>query len=138
MPAGALHATAAVRYVDHAALRAACHVLRANFSEALNADHAALTAAPTALRVVLPYACCRAVALAAYAALTAPVYAVMAVSTDCSRAFTAAPTQIILAATEEVAGVLVVVWASTGNATAIVNAIPESAKSFLTTKVNID
>ena len=103
-----MHATAAVRYVAHAALRA-------DFSEALKVDHAVFTAAFTVLNVVLLYACCKAVARAAYAALVAEVNAVIAVSMDASRVFTAEPTHAIFVVTAAdvvfavVAGVVVVV-----------------------------
>jgi hypothetical protein len=83
--------------------------LRADFSEALKTDHAVFTAAFTVLNVVLAYACCKAVARAAYAALVAEVNAVIAVSTDASRVLTADPTQVILAATVADAVVFVAV-----------------------------
>jgi hypothetical protein len=83
-------------------LREACHALRADFSEALKVDHAVFTAAFTALNVLVLYACCNAVARAAYAAFAAAVYVVIAASMEVSRALTAVPTQEIFAATVEV------------------------------------
>jgi len=55
--AGARHALAAVRNVDHALLRADVHVLRADFVALANVAHADLTAAFRAAVVVWVYAC---------------------------------------------------------------------------------
>ena len=67
VPAGALHAVAAVRYCDQAALRAADQVCRALFTALLKLDQAVFVALLTAAKVVCVYAWFRAVALAPYA-----------------------------------------------------------------------
>jgi hypothetical protein len=101
-----LHAVAAVRYVLHAPSRAVLHALRAAFSDELKVDHAALTADFTEASVVWEYACPSAVARALYAAFSAAVRVVIAESIEVSRALTAAPTQAILVAADDVFEVL--------------------------------
>jgi hypothetical protein len=121
VPAGALQATAAVRYVDQAELRALCHAFRALFAAELNVVHAALIAVLTALKSAPVYACLSAAARALYAAFSAPVYVVIAPSKDASRVFTAAPTHAIFVAAFGCVPVVggVVVCASAGSAESI-------------------
>ncbi len=102
MLAGALHALAAVRNCDHALLCAVLHAPAASFIELLKVAHAALIAARTCDVVVPVYACCNALARAAYAACTACPCVAIAASIVVSRAFTAAPRQAILVAVLEV------------------------------------
>jgi hypothetical protein len=112
--------------------------LRADFSDALNVDHAAFTAAFTALVVVRLYACESAVARAAYAALDAPVKAVIAVPRADSRAFTAAPTQAILVVTLDVVVTApVVVSASAGTAIPAISPNDASAKILFFTIITV-
>jgi hypothetical protein len=97
VPAGALHATAAVLYEAQAEFLELSQVWRAVFIEASNVVHAAFTAAFIVGVVVwVEYAACNADALALYAEFMEEVYVVIAESIATSLAFTATPTQAIL------------------------------------------
>ena len=108
-------------------LRAVCQFLRAVFAEVVKFDQAVLTAAFTAVVVVSEYACCSAVARAAYAAFCALVKVVIAEPIAVSRAVTAVPTHSILLVTlvEVTVPVVLEVCAKAGDVTA--NISPKEA-----------
>ena len=132
VPAGALHACAAVTNWDHALAFAAAQVLLAVLNDAEKVVHATFTAACTATSVVFAYADCNAIARAEYAEETAVVYVVRALPSADSRAFTAAPTHAILAVIVKVVDVGIDVAANTiGATTTKLAAMTDTAKIFL-------